>query len=163
MIADPSGGTCACGLIGCVEAVAAGPALARMARDAIASGRETALGAEPTATDVLRAAAAGDALAGELATTIAEPLARAIRGLVLTLGVRYVVIGGGVAAAGDALLDPVLDAIGRERRASPLIEAAFARARVEILPPQVEAGARGAAAIARQRVLARHGEGVGYS
>ena len=161
MAGDPDGEACACGLIGCVETVAAGPALARMARAAIGAGRVTTLGVEPTATDVFRAAAMGDELARELATTIAERLARAIRGLVLTLGVRYVVIGGGVAAAGDALLGPVLDAIGRERQMSPLIEAAFARARVELLPPHVEAGARGAAAIARQRVIARHREGVG--
>ncbi len=163
MAADPGGDPCPCGLIGCVEAVAAGPALARMARDAIKSGRPTSMSAEPTATDVFRAAEAGDALAIELATVVAERLARAIRGLVLTLGVRYVVIGGGVAAAGDALLGPVLAAIGRERQMSPLIEAAFARARVEVLSPQIEAGARGVAAIARQRATAGNREGVGDS
>jgi predicted NBD/HSP70 family sugar kinase len=103
---------------------------------------------------------AGDPLACELATIFAERLARAIRGLVLTLGVDYVVIGGGVAGAGDALLQPVLEAIGRERAASPLVDAAFAGARVEILPPHVEAGARGAAAIARRRIIARQGKGV---
>ena len=90
----------------------------------------------------------------------AERLARAIRALVLTLGVNYVVIGGGVAGAGEALLQPVLEAIGREREASPLVEAAFAGTRVEILPPHIEAGARGAAAIARQRVLDGQRKGV---
>jgi hypothetical protein len=55
----------------------------------------------------------------------------------------------------------VLEAIGRERAASPLVDAAFADARVEILPPQSEAGARGAAAIARRRVLADQRKGVG--
>jgi predicted NBD/HSP70 family sugar kinase len=74
--------------------------------------------------------------------------------------VNHVVIGGGVAAAGDALLRPVLEAIGRERAASPLVEAAFARASVDLMPPELEAGARGAAAIARRRVLADDREGV---
>jgi glucokinase len=159
--ADPADGRCACGLVGCVEHVTAGPAIARAAREAVASGRASTLGPDATPTDVFRAAETGDALACELATVFAERLARAIRGLVLTLGVSHVVIGGGVAGAGDALLRPVLEAIGRERKASPLVEAAFAGARVEILPPQIEAGARGAAAIARRRVLADQREGVG--
>ena len=154
--ADPADGRCVCGLIGCLEHVTAGPAIARAARDAVAAGRTSTLGPDASPTDVFRAAAAGDALATELATTFAERLARAIRGLVLTLGVSHVVVGGGVAGAGEALLQPVLEAIGRERKASPLVDAAFADVRVEILPPDVEAGARGAAAIARRRVLADH-------
>jgi len=158
--ADPADGRCVCGLIGCLEHVTAGPAIARAAREAVASGRATTLTSDATPTDVFRAAEAGDALACELATTFADRLARAIRALVLTLGVSYVVIGGGVAGAGEALLQPVLEAISRERRASPLVEAAFADARVEILPPHVEAGARGAAAIARRRVLEDPREGV---
>jgi glucokinase len=161
--ADPSEGQCKCGLVGCLEHVAAGPAIARAARDAVDGGRESVLGPDATPTDVFRAAQAGDPLACELATVFAERLARAIRGLVLTLGVDYVVIGGGVAGAGEALLQPVLEAIGRERAASPLVEAAFADARVEILPPHVEAGARGAAAIARRRVIADQRKGVGES
>ena len=159
--ADPSDGRCVCGLIGCLEHVTAGPAIARAAREAMASGRKTTLRRDATPTDVFKAAQAGDELAQELATVFAERLARAIRGLVLTLGVSYVVIGGGVAGAGEALLGPVLEAIGRERAASPLVEAAFANARVELLSPQIEAGARGAAAIARRRVLAENREGVG--
>jgi len=159
--ADPDDGKCACGLVGCLEHVTAGPAIARMVREAVASGRQSTLGPDATPTDVFRAAEAGDPLAAELAVTVAERLARAIRSLVLTLGVSYVVIGGGVAGAGEALLRPVLEAIGRERAASPLVEAAFANTRVVILSPSVEAGARGAAAIARRRVLADRREGVG--
>lgn len=159
--AEPDGTPCACGLRGCLEVVAAGPHIARLARQAVASGRATAMPLEPTAADVFRAAAAGDALAIELAAGVARRLARAIRALVLTLGVNHIVIGGGVAAAGDALLGPVLAAIAAERAASPLVDAAFRDARVELLSPQTEAGARGAAQIARQRVSARQREGVG--
>jgi glucokinase len=159
--ADPDGAACACGLNGCLEVVAAGPHIARLARAAVASGRPTTLPAEPTATDVFRAAAAGDALAAELAGAVAVRLAQAIRALVLTLGVNHIVIGGGVAAAGQALLSPVLAAIDAERAASPLVDAAFREANVELLSPATEAGARGAAAIARERVSARQREGVG--
>lgn len=159
--ADPDGPQCACGLRGCLEVVAAGPAVARLAREALATGQPSSLPPRPSAADVFRAAAAGDELAAHITTTVAEHLARAIRGLVLTLGLRHVVIGGGVAAAGEALLDPLWAAIGRERAASPLVEAAFAQATIELLSPQIEAGARGAAAIARQRIVAQQREGVG--
>ena len=158
--AEPDGAPCACGLKGCLEVVAAGPHIARLAREAVASGRPTALPADPSAADVFRAAAQGDELASELARTVADRLARAIRALVLTLGVNHIVIGGGVAAAGEALLSPVLAAIDAERAASPLVDAAFREARVELLSPQAEAGARGAAQIARQRVTARQREVV---
>ena len=161
MTADPAGGTCACGLTGCVEVVAAGPAIARLARAAVAAGRSTSLNEGASAADLFRAAAAGDEVAREIATTVAERLARVIRGLVLTLGVRHVVVGGGVAGAGDALLKPLLAAISREREVSPLVETAFAEVTVEILSPGAEAGARGAAAIARQRVEAEGRKGVG--
>jgi glucokinase len=159
--AELGGAPCACGLKGCLEVVAAGPHIARLAREAIASGRTTALPANPTAADVFRAAAAGDELATEIAASVAERLARAIRALVLTLGVNHIVIGGGVAAAGATLLGPVLAAIDAERAASPLVDAAFREASVELLPPQAEAGARGAAQIARERVSARQQKGVG--
>jgi glucokinase len=159
--AEPDGAPCACGLRGCLEVVAAGPHIARLAREAVAAGRATSLPPQPTAAEVFRAAAAGDALATELAAGVAQRLARAIRALVLTLGVNHIVIGGGVVAAGDALLSPVLAAIAAERAASPLVDAAFRDASVELLSPQTEAGARGAAQIARQRVSAMRREGVG--
>ncbi|HYI23729.1 MAG TPA: ROK family protein [Candidatus Limnocylindrales bacterium] len=163
IVGDPAAGRCACGLDGCYEVIAAGPAITRLARQtrAAAPGDHSTLPHDPTAADVFRAAAEGDAIAADLAATVAGRLAHIIRGLVLTLGVNHVVVGGGVAAAGDALLNPLLEAIGRERLASPLVEAAFSRTNIELLSPSVEAGARGAAAIARQRVEADHREGVG--
>lgn len=161
VVADPDGPVCACGLRGCLEMVAAGPAISRAARDAVASMLETSLPQDATAADVFRAAAAGDEVAVGLVTTVVDSLARAIRGLLLTLGVTRIVIGGGVASAGDDLLNPLLAAIARERASSPFADAAFAQATVEFLSPRVEAGARGAAAIARQRFQALQREGVG--
>ena len=126
VVGDPGAGRCACGLEGCYEVIAAGPAITRLARvtRTAAPGDPTILPADPTAADVFRAAAEGNTLAADLAATIAGRLAHIIRGLVLTLGVNHIVVGGGVAAAGDALLKPLLEAIGRERLASPLVEAA---------------------------------------
>ena len=43
VVADPDGSVCACGLRGCLETVAAGPAIGRQANEAIAAGRHTVL------------------------------------------------------------------------------------------------------------------------
>jgi glucokinase len=155
------GDQCPCGMTGCVEVVAAGPAIARMAREAIAQERSTSLPPRPTSGDVFRAASEGDEVAAEIADAVAGRLARLIRTLVLTLGVNHIVVGGGVAAAGDALLGRILAAVALERAASPLVEAAFAESTIQLLSPEVEAGARGAAAIARRRIGDTRREGVG--
>ncbi len=161
VVADPDGVDCPCGLRGCLETIAAGPALGRQADEAMAAGRTSVLSSHSSAADVYRASAAGDAVALEITDRVADHLARAIRSLSLTLGVRRVVIGGGVAAAGPALLEPIRSRIARERAASPLVHAALGDATVELLSPTEAPGARGVAAIARRRIDAPEREGVG--
>jgi predicted NBD/HSP70 family sugar kinase len=161
IVADPEGVVCPCGLRGCLETVAAGPAISRQADESIAAGRSTVLLAHSTAADVFRASAAGDEVAVEIADRVAGHLARAIRSLVLTLGVTRVVIGGGVAAAGPALLERIQSHLARERAASPLVRAALSGATIELLSPTEAPGARGAAAIARHRIGLPVREGVG--
>ncbi len=160
-VADPDGAICACGLRGCLETIAAGPAIARQADEAMAAGRSTVLSPHSSAADVFRASSAGDEVAVEIIDRVADHLALAIRSLALTLGVRRVVIGGGVAAAGPALLEPIRSRIARERAASPLVWAALDDATVELLSPAEAPGAHGAAAIARNRIGLRQREGVG--
>ncbi len=106
-------------------------------------------------------ASAGDEVAVEITERVADHLARAIRSLVLTLGVKRVVIGGGVAAAGPALLEPIQSRIARERAASPLAQAVMGDVTVELLSPTQAPGARGAAAIARHGIGLPEREGVG--
>jgi glucokinase len=159
--ADPDGAVCTCGLRGCLETIAAGPAIGRQADEALAAGRSTVLSPHSDAAAVFRAGSTGDAVALEITDRVADHLARAIRSLVLTLGVKRVVIGGGVAAAGPALLEPIRSRIARERAASPMAQAAMGDATVELLSPTQAPGARGAAAIARQRIGLPEREGVG--
>jgi len=161
VLTDPEGVVCACGLRGCLETIASGPAIARQADEAMAAGRDTVMPPHPTAADVFRASAEGDDLAVEIVDRVADHLARAIRSLALTLGVSRVVIGGGVASAGPALLERVHARISRERAYSPLVRAALGDARVELLSPTEAPGARGAAAIARRLVDSPQREGVG--
>jgi len=142
------GPACPCGLHGCLEAVAAGPAVARMAEAALGRGEATEL----TATDaeaVYRAAAAGDAVALAIADQVGIHLARAVRALVLSYGVDRVVIGGGLSRAGEPFLRPILAELEREQAASPLISHALTPNPVELLPRESDAGAWGAVVVAR--------------
>jgi len=159
--ADPDGVVCACGLRGCLETIAAGPAIARQADEAMAAGRRGALAPRSSAADVFRASSAGDEVGVEIVDRVADHLARAIRSLALTLGVKRIVIGGGVAAAGPALLEPIQARIALECAASPLVQAALGDATIELLSPTEAPGARGAAAIARDRIGLGEREGVG--
>jgi predicted NBD/HSP70 family sugar kinase len=163
VVADPDGDLCACGLRGCLETIAAGPAIGRRADETVAAGRSTVLSAHSSAADVFRASSAGDEVAMEITDRVGDHLARAIRSLALTLGVKRIVIGGGVAAAGPALLESIQSHIARECAASPLVQATLGDATVELLSPSEAPGARGAAAIARQRIGLLEREGVGES
>ena len=160
-VADPDGVVCACGMRGCLETIAAGPAIGRQADEMVAAGRSSVLSPHSSAAEVFRAASAGDEAALEIIDRVADHMARAIRSLALTLGVRRVVLGGGVAAAGAALLEPVRASMARERAASPFIQAALGDATVELVPPNEVPAARGAAAVARHRIGLPEREGVG--
>ena len=80
----------------------------------------------------------------------------------MTLGVKRVVIGGGVAAAGarPTRTHPSAHRAGTGRLAL-WSKAALSDATVELLPPTEAPGARGAAAIARHRMGLPDREGVG--
>jgi glucokinase len=145
------GPLCPCGLRGCFETLAAGPAIARIAREALAAGREStlrSLGELVTAADVYEAAATGDPLAAEIATEVGRHVARAVHELVMAYDVEVVVLGGGVSNAGDTFLDPILRALDVMRDASPLAREVLRPGVVHLLPPGSETGAWGAVAIA---------------
>jgi glucokinase len=151
VVVDPSGPVCPCGLRGCLETIAAGPAVARQAAEAIAAGRPSSLSSLDglTASAVYRAAAAGDQLAAEVAAATGAHLARAIHELVMAYDVEVVVLGGGVAGAGRAFLDPILGALDAMREASPLAREVLRPDVVHLLPADADAGAWGAVALAR--------------
>lgn len=94
------GELCACGSTGCLETVASAGAIARRYNQR--TGNSVA-----GAAQVLQAARGGDADAIEVWDGATAALARAIAQLAATLAPRVVVLGGGLAAAGADLLDPV--------------------------------------------------------
>jgi glucokinase len=76
-------------------------------------------------------------------------LARAVHELVMTYDVEVVVLGGGVAGAGQAFIDPILSALDAFREASRLAREVLRPDVVHLLPPDAEAGAWGAVGLAR--------------
>lgn len=148
----PDGPRCGCGNRGCLETVASATAIARQARAAIEAGdRELAAlaGSErPAPHQVAEAACKGSAGARAIFTQAGTWLGLALGNLVCALNPEAVVVGGGVAEAGDLLLGPVREEIGRRT-------VVFSRERggVEVIasPLGGRAGAMGAAAWAMQQ------------
>jgi glucokinase len=139
-IVDPLGPICACGQVGCLEAFASGPSIARRATTA---GMATA-----TAKDVYTAAAGGDTTASELVDDVGRRLAWAVHLLVMTYDVDHVVVGGGVSHAGSTFAEPIHRELERMRSVSSQAGELLPAHIVEVLPPEAEPGAWGAVAVA---------------
>lgn len=114
MAMSQDGPLCGCGRRGCLETYASATAVIREAREAIERGEETTIKALADASPkgleartVFRAAAQGDAVAQRIVDQLVRYLGIAIANLVNLLNPEMVVIGGGVAAAGDQLLMPL--------------------------------------------------------
>ncbi|MDR5683315.1 MAG: ROK family protein [Armatimonadota bacterium] len=110
-VVDPNGPVCPCGRVGHLEGIAAGPAIVRWVRDQITLGRRTALGDrnELSAHDVAAAATAGDELAREAFARAGRYVGYAVGSMLNLLNPEVVVIGGGVARAGDLLMAPLIE------------------------------------------------------
>ncbi|MEW6232294.1 MAG: ROK family protein [Chloroflexota bacterium] len=103
-----------CGNVGCLEVLAAGPAIARQANEAIARGEATAIATLAQAENrpisaehVERAARQGDRLAQQILERAGENIGVGVVNLLHLFNPRLVIIGGGVANAGELLLEPI--------------------------------------------------------
>ncbi len=116
VVIDPHGPPCVCGRRGCVEQLACGRAIARMAREALER--------EPTRGEILRdliendyarltglrvhhAAERGDALAQGIMTQAARHLGFAIGNVICLMNPARVILGGGVTNAGTRYFENV--------------------------------------------------------
>ncbi len=111
MIIDIDGPPCGCGARGCLEALASGTAIARRGERLAESGDSPVLarlrGQEGpvTAEMMKRAADMGDAASREAFREAGHYLGVALAGYVNIFDPEVIVIGGGVANAGDLLMD----------------------------------------------------------
>ena len=133
----PGGVLCECGHHGCWEQYASGNALVRYARERLE--REPSVLAEMcegrpellTGPMVTAAAEDGDLLARQAFASVGDWLGVGVANLVAAFDPEVVVIGGGVSAAGDRLLEPARIALDRalvgagHRVVPPIRRAAF--------------------------------------
>jgi glucokinase len=113
IVMDPAGPLCGCGNRGCWEQLASGQAVVRAGRAAVGGGADSAL-TEQTNGDpervtgpmVTQAAREGDAVSIAILADVGHWLGVGIGGLVNILDPEIVVMAGGVAEAGDLLLEP---------------------------------------------------------
>ncbi len=110
------GPICGCGDTGCLEAFASGPAIVAMAEEYIKGGkstkyREIANGNPLTPYIVCEAAKSGDVVAQRIFSIIGEYIGIGMAGVVNLLNPEKIIIGGGVADAGDLLFNPIIKAI----------------------------------------------------
>jgi glucokinase len=105
-----------CGNRGCLETYAAKQGLLALAEEALASFPDSALYGQVAALTpraIFEAAQAGDAAGREVFERAGYYLGLGLTQLVNILSPRCIVVGGGIAQAGDLLLDPVRAVIRR--------------------------------------------------
>lgn len=113
MTVMPDGPLCGCGQRGHLEALAAGPAIARQANQHLDDGADSSLsairraGRQVTGVDVGLAANEGDPLALEIIRSTGEIVGLALASLLHIFNPQRVVLGGGVSSIGAPLLDPL--------------------------------------------------------
>ncbi|GGK82345.1 ROK family protein [Mangrovihabitans endophyticus] len=106
IVIRPAGPACGCGAHGCLEAIASASAIGR--RYAEVSGV-----ADATAYDVAARSAAGEPLAAAVWRDSVEALAEGLLTAQALYDAGMVVLGGGLAEAGEALLAPLRAALDR--------------------------------------------------
>ncbi|MCZ7552206.1 MAG: ROK family protein [Anaerolineales bacterium] len=111
---DPNGPQCGCGGRGCLESLVSGPAIAALGVRAVLQGRTTSLGSlagadlnNITPELIWQAARQGDPVANEIYELVGDYLGVAVSNILVTVGPRKVILAGGVAGAGDLLLNPI--------------------------------------------------------
>ena len=122
---DPDGPPCGCGNRGCLDRMAGADAIAGAA-------------GQPSVAAAAEAARAGDATARAAFAQAGEYVGRVLAGAVVLLWPERIVVGGGVADAGDLLLEPLRAELRLRAAVAPEVPVA----RAELGP---YAGAVGAA------------------
>jgi glucokinase len=123
VVVDERGPVCACGQTGCLESVAAGPAIARLSPDV----------------------APGDA-----ARYVSRFIAHAITWIAATFDPEQIFLGGGVTNAGFPFLDAVRGRLREAARNSSLAAQRVDPEAITLAPVDASTGPRGAAVLAQR-------------
>ncbi|MEX1029347.1 MAG: ROK family protein [Paenibacillaceae bacterium] len=144
--------TCGCGMQGCLETIASATGIVRQAIDALEEGRRSVLAewfplnnrTALTAKDVTRAYDAGDPLATEIMSHTGTLLGKALAFATVLYSPDVIIVGGGVALAGERLLQPIRETLFAHVHP-------FYRERIQVVTPALhdQAGVIGSAEYAR--------------
>lgn len=155
MTVEPQGPRCNCGNYGCLEAMASGTAIARVARERLQhfeklnDEKSLLLSYDNiTAKEVFECASKGDKLSLEVVDYTSNYLGIGIASFINIFDPEMIVIGGGVSKVGDILFDR-LRKIALERSFNVMSST------VKIVPASLgtDAGIVGAIAIISERLL----------
>ncbi|WP_210179597.1 ROK family protein [Bosea sp. PAMC 26642] len=151
---DPDGPLCRCGNRGCVEAMAAAPAIVAMALEAVEAGDSPWLadrlksGGRLEAVDVGAASRAGDAAADAVVRRSGHLIGQVLAALVNFYNPSHIFIGGGVSAIGPMFLAAIRQSVNQRSLALSTrhLEVTYA-------PLGDEAGLIGAGVLAMREAL----------
>ena len=151
---DQAGPRCHCGNPGCVEAMAAAPAITRMAMEAAQSGESPALAellkanGRLTAVDVGQASRGGDAAANAIIQRAGSLIGQMLASVVNFFNPSHVFIGGGVTQIGPLFLASVRQSVYHRSLAL-----STRHLEIQYTPLGGQAGLVGAGALAMQESL----------
>ncbi len=144
VVVDETGPVCRCGQRGCLEAVAAGPAI----------GRAWPRGdSDAAATALFSAAASGDPAALKVASRIAGHVTTALTWLAAAYDTEVVVLAGGVSSVGEEFLTVIRDQIVQRAASSELAARRLRPEQVTVADALDPPGTRGAALLAARHSL----------
>lgn len=144
VVVDELGALCRCGQRGCLEAMAAGPAIARAWPKGVDGTAATAL---------FNAAAEGDPAAEKVARRIAGHLTTALIWLAAAYDTEVIVLAGGVSGTGDAFLHMMRDQVRQRGEGSELAARRLRPDQVTLASVDDPPGPRGAAVLAARYLL----------
>ena len=134
---DLNGPICGCGNHGCIEVYSSGPAIAAEAARGIRQGWKTKIADlinndlnKLTPEIVAKAAEMGDEFALEVWERAGTYLGIGVANILISVGVKRVVIGGGVAKAGDLLLNPIKKVVKKRVFLMPVEKVEILRAKL---------------------------------
>jgi glucokinase-like ROK family protein len=155
---DPDGPRCHCGNLGCVEAMAAGPAIVRMAVEAAEAGESPWLAehlrthGRIEATDVGQASRAGDAAANSIIQRAGTRIGQMLASVVNFFNPSHVFIGGGITHIGPLFLAAVRQSVYQRSLAL-----STRHLEIQYTPLGAQAGLVGAGVLAMHEALKARG------
>ena len=151
---DQAGPRCHCGNLGCVEAMAAAPAITRLATEAAQAGESAALAemlrasGSLSAIDVGQASRNGDAAANAIIQRAGSLIGQMLASVVNFFNPSHVFIGGGVTQIGPLLLASVRQSVYQRSLAL-----STRHLEIQYTPLGAQAGIVGAGALAMLETL----------